>query len=149
MNTPSSLENKTFRYLLIGVSLAFGAILWPFSGSVFWAMVLAILFAPLFRWMRKTTGIHPTWAALLTLLVVLLIVILPLVFLGNSLVHEATYFFQKIQSGELNFALYFQKVVAVLPHWISDGLDRFGLGNLTAMRAVFDQANHWIWSEHV
>jgi predicted PurR-regulated permease PerM len=134
MTTRSSLENKTFRYLLIGVSLAFAAILWPFYAAVFWAMVLAILFAPLFRWMLTITGGKPTRAALVTLMVVVLIVILPLVFLGISLVREGSHFFQKIQSGELNFALYFQKIVAVLPSWIGDALDRLGLGNLTALQ---------------
>ena len=43
------LEEKTFLILLVAVTLALGWILLPFYGAVFWGIVLAIVFAPLYR----------------------------------------------------------------------------------------------------
>ena len=139
MNSPHSanspaLEDKTFRWLLIAVSLAFGWILLPFYGAVFWGMVIAILFAPLFRKMLKWTRGRRTLAAVGSLLVILLIVILPLALLTASLVQQGSWVFQRIQSGEINFGQYFEQIVSVLPAWVGDLLDRFGLGNLIAIQ---------------
>jgi len=131
---PRSLEDKTFRLLLVIVSLAFGWILFPFYGAVFWGMVIAILFAPLFRRALKWTKNRRTPAALVSLTVILLIVILPLALLTASLVQQGAGVFQKMQSGEINFGLYFEKIVSVLPHWVGNLLDRFGLGNLGALQ---------------
>jgi predicted PurR-regulated permease PerM len=129
-----SLKDKTFRYVLAGVSLAFAWILWPFYGAIFWAMVIAILFTPLFVLLLKWTGQKPTLAALMTLAVVVVMVVLPLAWLGAALVREGAHVFQKIQSGEINFGVYFEQILGALPSWISDGLDRLGLGNLGGLQ---------------
>jgi len=42
-------RNRAMLLLLATVTLAFGAILLPLHGAIFWGMVLAILFAPLHR----------------------------------------------------------------------------------------------------
>jgi predicted PurR-regulated permease PerM len=128
------LEDKTFRFLLGAVSLAFGWILWPFYGAVFWGMVMAILFAPLFRRLHLVMKGKRTLAALTTLTMIVLIVILPLVMLGASLAKEGAHIFQKIQSGEINFGSYFQQILGALPSWVGDWLDRFGLGNLSGLQ---------------
>ena len=38
-----SLEHKTFLLILIVVTLAFGLILLPFYGAIFWAVILALM----------------------------------------------------------------------------------------------------------
>ncbi len=130
-STPwSALENKTFLLLLVAVTLAFGWILWPFYGAVFWGVVMAILFSPLFRWLRNTFGQRRTLAALATLLVILVIVILPMALITGMLVKEGNGLYLRIQSGELNFGTYFGQIVNALPSWVTRLLDRFGLGNL-------------------
>ena len=87
MPTPSAppsatdTSGKWFLALLIAVSLAFGLILQPFYGAVFWGMVLAILFAPLQRRMLRLTGQKPNTAAFCTLASIIIIVVLPLTFI--------------------------------------------------------------------
>lgn len=49
-----TLEDKTFLFLIIAVSLAFAWILWPFYGAVLWAIVLATVFAPLHRRLSRS-----------------------------------------------------------------------------------------------
>jgi predicted PurR-regulated permease PerM len=127
------LEDKTFLLLVIAVSLAFAWILWPFYGAVFWGTILAILFAPLYRRLLRFMGQRRTIAALATVTIILLIVILPVTLIGALLVQEGLSLYEKFQSGELNLGRYFQQVFGVLPAWVSDLLDRFGLTNLSSM----------------
>jgi predicted PurR-regulated permease PerM len=133
VNLPG-LEDKTFLFLIIAVTLAFAWILRPYFGAVFWATVLAIVFAPLYRRLTKSMRQKRTVAALLTVVIILMIVILPLTLLGALLVQEGISVYERIQSGDLNIGLYFQQVFAALPESVTDPLDRFGLTNLRVMQ---------------
>jgi predicted PurR-regulated permease PerM len=133
INLPG-LEDKTFILLVIAISLAFVWILWPFFGAVLWGTILAIVFVPLDRRLRGMMGQRRTHAALATVLIVLLIVIFPLTLIGGLLLQEAFGVYEKFQSGDLNFGRYFQQVLGVLPAWVNDLLERFGLTNLGAMQ---------------
>ena len=126
----SALEDKTFLLLLLLVSLAFFWVLWPFYGAVFWGAVLAILFSGLFLRLLKRLAPRRTLAALLTVLIILVLVILPVAVIGGLLVQEATGVYARVQSGELNFGRYFQQVYSALPAWVTALLDRSGLNNL-------------------
>ncbi|MEY4561319.1 MAG: hypothetical protein RLZZ618_596 [Pseudomonadota bacterium] len=128
--SPSTLESRTFLLLLVVVTLAFGWILLPFYGAIFWGVVMSILFAPLYRRLLKPFKPRRTWAALATLGIILLIVVLPLSLISGMLVQEGSALFLKIKTGEFNFATYFNQVVAALPAWVGSLLDRFGIGNL-------------------
>jgi predicted PurR-regulated permease PerM len=74
-------------------------------------------------------------AALATLVVILLIVILPLTLVGVSLVQEVTNLYVKVKAGEINFGRYFERIVSILPSWITGLLDRFGLVDFPALQA--------------
>jgi predicted PurR-regulated permease PerM len=135
MNLPTSeqsagLETRSFVLLLVIVTLAFGVILLPFWGAVFWGVIIAILFSPLQRRLVRRMGQRRTCAALTTLTIILLIVTPPLVLIVATLVQESSGVYTRIQSGELNFGRYFQQIVNALPPWFTQLLDRFGVGNL-------------------
>ena len=126
----SSLEDRTFLLLLVAVTIAFVWVLWPFYGAVFWGAILALLFAPLYRVLLRKFKQRRTLAALGTVAVILLLVILPLALVSGLLVQEAAAVYQRVQSGELSVSRYFQQIHAALPAWVVSLLDRFGLGNL-------------------
>lgn len=126
-NASAYLENRALLLLLVSVSLALGWILLPFYGTILWGSIIALLFAPLYHRLLPLLRRRRTLAALLTLLVVLVIVILPLALVTASLTHEAALVYQRLQSGELNPALYFHGVFDALPHWMTALLDRVGL----------------------
>ena len=139
MTSPNSinlpgLEDKAFLFLVLVVSLAFAWILWPFFGAVLWGTILAIVFAPLYRRQMKIMGQRRTVAALATVGIVLLIVILPLILIGALLLQEALAVYEKFQSGEIDFGRYFEQVFGALPAWVSDLLNRFGISNLGSMQ---------------
>jgi predicted PurR-regulated permease PerM len=129
-----ALEDKTFSWLIIAVSLAFAWILWPFYGAVLWATIVAILFAPVYRRLSRSMRQRRTLAALATVLIILVMVILPLTLIAASLAQEAYGVYERIQSGELNFGRYFQQAFGALPAWAATLLDRFGLTNLGAVQ---------------
>lgn len=132
--TPAELHYKTFLLLLIIVTLAFGWVLWPFYGAVFWGCVLAILFAPLYRRLVSRMGRRRNLAALVALLLCLIVVVIPLSLITVSLLQEGSLIYQKIKSGELNFGAYFQQIMETLPQWVVNLLDRFELSKLSALQ---------------
>lgn len=125
----SVLENRVFLLLLLAVTLAFMWILWPFYGAVFWGAIFALMFNPLFlRFLRRMPG-RRTSAALATVAIILLVVILPLGLIVASLVQEVAAVYQRMQSGNFNLGAYFQQLYALLPAWVLGLLERFGLGS--------------------
>lgn len=72
------LENKALLLMLVAVTLAMGWILRPFSGTLMWSAIIALLFAPVYRRLHHRLHGRHNLAALLTMAMVLLIVILPL-----------------------------------------------------------------------
>jgi predicted PurR-regulated permease PerM len=131
----SALEYRSLLWLLLLITLAFGWVLLPYYGAVFWAVVTAILFSPVQRRIRVNLKGRSPAAALLTLLIVLVIVILPLALVSSMLVQEAMSVLQRVQSGEISFTRYAEQIYAALPAWLTGLLDRFGLADLAGLKA--------------
>jgi predicted PurR-regulated permease PerM len=136
----SNLHYRTFLILLIVVSIAFGWILWPFYGAVFWGTILAIIFAPLHRRLLARMGKRRNLAALITLLLCVLIAILPVIVITGSLVQEGSALYQQIKSGDLNFGLYFERVMNALPPSVHATLDRFDLADIRSLQQKLSNA---------
>lgn len=109
------LHYRVFVLLLALVSLAFFWLMLPFFTAIFWGTVLAVLFMPLNQYMLRLLRGRRNIAALITLIVALLCVILPLAFITGALVKEIIALYERISSGQLNFSLYFHQVVNALP----------------------------------
>jgi predicted PurR-regulated permease PerM len=129
-----TLQQKFFLLLLAVVSVGFCWILLPFAGAVFWGVVLAILFAPLYRRLLGVTRQQPNLAAFIALLSILVMVIFPMSLIGASLIEQAAGVYAKIGSGQLNFATYFQQIMHALPRWLVTLLERFNLTDLATLQ---------------
>jgi len=136
MNSPA-LQRAVFLFLLATVTLAFGWILLPFFGAVMWAVALAILFTPSYRWMVIKVKGRRNLAALVTLLLAMILVIIPLVAITLALIDELAFIAQKVRSGDISFAKYFQQIVNALPAWAVEQLNRFGLTNIEGFISRF------------
>ena len=150
MHSPT-FQNRTFLLLLTAVTVAFLAILWPFYGAVFWAVVLAILFMPLHRKLVARLPGKPNLAALGTLGLCLLLVILPLMLLSLSLIQETAQLYERARSGQLNFGLYAQQILATLPEWAHRLLAHLHISSLAELQEKFSnaalQASQWLASK--
>lgn len=134
MHQPTT-KNRALLLLLAAVTLAFGAILLPLHGAIFWGMVLAILFAPLHRRLLARLRRKPNLAALLTLTVCLLIVILPILAIAASVAQEAGVVYQRVRAGQINFGAYAQQIWATLPAWVLNLLESLHLGTFAELQA--------------
>ncbi|WP_437880862.1 AI-2E family transporter [Pseudomonas sp. LRF_L74] len=133
MSLPT-LEQKTFTLLLVIVTLAFGWILWPFYGAVFWAVVLAVLFEPMQRRIARRMGERGNSSALITLGICLLVAILPVIAVTAMLVSEGSQIYQRIDSGQLDIGAYATKGRDMLPGVVQDQLGRVGLDDMDSLR---------------
>lgn len=131
MNT---LQNRSLVVLLTLVTAAFICVLLPFYGAVFWAVILAIMFAPLQRRLLLRLGFRRNLTAFITLLACLLIAILPVVIVGMLLVQEGATLYKNIESGQLDIAGNIAQFKDLLPPYIRHMLDRMGMGDLNGLR---------------
>lgn len=97
-----TLENKAFLALVVLVTVAFAWTIGGFLMPVFWAVVLAVLFTPLFRWFESRLRGHSTAASLLTILTVLVLVVGPLVLLATLVTQEAVGVYDRVASGDID-----------------------------------------------
>ena len=135
-----ALEKRVFLLLLLLVSVAFLWVLWPLYGAVFWGAIFALIFTPLFLRLLKAMKGRRTLAALSAVGIILVLVIIPLALIGVLLMQEASAVYQRVQSGELSFASYFQQVFNALPSWVTGLLERFGMNSTGVIQDRLSQA---------
>lgn len=98
------IQSAFFFALLIAASLAFLAVLAPFFEPILWATTLAILFQPVQRYILGLFGNRITLAALATLLIILLTVIVPALFISVAVAREGIDLYQSIANGEIDIS---------------------------------------------
>lgn len=125
-SAPPGQQRRALHLLLALVSAALVWILLPFYGAILWASVIALLFTPLFAWLVLRLKGRRTLAALLTMAVASVMVILPAVLVLAALAREAATVVQHLQSGELNPALLLRGLFDALPEWLTSLLARVG-----------------------
>ena len=87
MKLTSDRRNFFLGFLAL-VSLAFLAILVPFYSALMWAVILAMLFAPMQRALMRRMPQRPNTATFITLGAVIMMVIIPVIGLTMSLVNQ-------------------------------------------------------------
>jgi predicted PurR-regulated permease PerM len=97
-------------FLVIGYYLY--VILRPFFSEILWAGTLTVIFLPLYRWiLRKIRG-RRNFAALITCVLILLLIVLPVFFLGVMITEQSITLYQTLQGGlEGEAGARFQKVL--------------------------------------
>lgn len=133
---PRRSPEQTFFLAVVAVlTVGLGLVVMPFFGAVFWGIVLALLFEPLYRaFLGRMKKGRPTLAALATLAVILVMVMLPLALVTVSLVQEVSGLVQRVKSGEVDFGRYFEQIVAALPSWATGLLERLGLVDIGTLQ---------------
>jgi predicted PurR-regulated permease PerM len=126
-------RHNAFLLLLAAVSVAFAWVVWPLFGAVFWGVVLAILFSPVQRRLLRAMHGRRNLAALATLLLCIVAVLIPVGLVIASLLREAVVLYDNLASRQIDFGSYFQTLVNALPDWALRLLDDLGIGNLADM----------------
>jgi len=89
---PGKVQSLFFAVLIIGALFLTGTILLPYLSALFFALILSIVFRPLYTRVYRVVK-SSNAAAFLSVLVVLFVIILPLVFFGILLFNEAYDFY--------------------------------------------------------
>lgn len=152
-SSTSARQDKTLVVLLVAVSIAFAWILWPFYGAILWATVLAIVFAPVTRWLLIVFPMRRNVVALVVMLLIVAIVLVPLALTTASLVTEVSALYERIQSGDLHLGRFLQRFLNALPSWASNILDRIGVTNVgdieRAVTAILKEGSQFLATQAV
>lgn len=132
--TVRQLKEKTFIGLTAVVSLAFAWMVWPLSGAILWATVLAVLFAPINRGILRSIPARRNLAALFTLVIILVMVILPFLLVANLVFREAASVYKSIAAGQIAPAIDIQTLRGVLPNWLNGLIDGIELPDAHMLR---------------
>jgi predicted PurR-regulated permease PerM len=122
----TTLQYIFFLTLVVLVTLAFVGVIQDFLLPLFWATMLAIVFYPVCRWMQSRLGIRASVAALLTLGVILVAVILPLGLIGAAVVQEAIALYKRLETGDLTVQEPLQMLERLLSG-VTQYLNRLGI----------------------
>ncbi|MBX7494860.1 AI-2E family transporter [Qipengyuania sp. 6B39] len=130
MTVQPGLERGGFLLFLLLVTVALLVVVMPFLQPLLWASLAAIMFQPLFRWFLARLPGRANQAALGTLLVITIAVILPAFLIGSAVVNEAAGLVIAFQEGRINVSDWFEQVFGALPANVRASLDAQGWGDL-------------------
>ncbi|RUO31584.1 AI-2E family transporter [Aliidiomarina sedimenti] len=109
------LEKRFFLLLLGVVTGAFFLMLGPFWGAIFWAIALAVLFYPIYHWLCQKLKEKRSLAAVLTLSLAVLIVVVPLTLITFQIVSQANDIYQSFDQGDIDGEVIQQYIEENLP----------------------------------
>lgn len=93
----------TVAFLLLLFAVPIFLIIWPYWQAIFLAGALAIVAGPFCRWLAKMIG-SPGWAAFLSILAVILVVLIPFFLIGLGAFSEARQLYVSIIGGGADFS---------------------------------------------
>jgi predicted PurR-regulated permease PerM len=131
---PKQQRGRGFLLFLVLVTLALGYIAWPFASALLWAVVAAIMFQPLYRWMLVRTNGGRNLAAIATLLVIFVAVIVPAIAIGDIIIKQALQIYEVVKAGQFDAAGTFERLQGRLPTRLNQILDRSGYGDFAVIQ---------------
>ncbi|AJC14932.1 AI-2E family transporter [Pandoraea sputorum] len=127
-------QRKFFHLMLFVVTIVFGWILFPLFGAVFWGTILAVLFQPVQRRILARMRGRPNLAALTTLALILLIVILPLTLVVGMLTQEISTALVRFRTDLPQLTVSFQQLLDRLPASVHRIMDLAGVQDVNAIQ---------------
>jgi predicted PurR-regulated permease PerM len=118
-----------------------------------WAVLAAIMFQPLYKRVLKNVGGRRNPAALISLLIILLAVILPALSIGTLVVGEALDLIAQLQDNPIDLAAWANQVYAMLPGAAQNMIDESGWSDMTEaqnrLQAILGESAGMLASEAV
>lgn len=130
-----TIQRASFYILLALVTVAFVMLLVPYYTAILWAVILAILFFPVQRWLVHVLNGRKNIAAFLSVLMCICLVILPMAAVSGSLVQEGTQLYQRLSTREFDINSYVNQIISALPPTLEGWLKHFELGDFAEWRA--------------
>ncbi len=132
-------ERGGFYLLLALISAVLVVIVWPFASPLLWSALAAIIFQPLYLRILSFMPRHPNRAAMTTLLIIIVAVIVPAIGLGTVVFEQALALYNSLRGGTFNTATLFNQFHDALPTQLRIMLDRSEYGEYSAVQARVEQ----------
>lgn len=128
------IERGGFLLFLAAITLATVYIAWPFLPPLFWALLAAIMFQPLNRRMLILLRGRKNYAALASLLIITVAVLVPAMVIGTMVIDQATGIYLALEGQEIDAGMIFDRVHDGLPARMQVLLDNSGYGEFEMLR---------------
>jgi predicted PurR-regulated permease PerM len=122
----NTVQRGFFFALLFAVTIAFLWLIRGFLQPIFWAIALGIVVFPMHAWVQRRFAERRSLAALTSVLLVVLIVILPLVGIAAAVTNEAAGLVQRLNTGGLQIEGLVTEAQTRLPSVVA-ALERLGI----------------------
>jgi predicted PurR-regulated permease PerM len=103
-----------FLTLVLFVTVSFFLLIKDFLLACFWAIILAVVFYPIYERIKRYFKNSEILPLLFTMMVIILVFVIPLLSIILMITEESAVYYQKIQSGDINPQAYFQETLALL-----------------------------------
>ncbi|OQW77574.1 MAG: AI-2E family transporter [Proteobacteria bacterium ST_bin11] len=103
-----------FLTLVLFVTVSFFLLIKDFLLACFWAIILAVVFYPIYERTKRYFKNSEILPLLFTMMVIILVFFIPLLSIILMITEESAVYYQKIQSGDINPQAYFQETLALL-----------------------------------
>ncbi|ALO44854.1 AI-2E family transporter [Pseudohongiella spirulinae] len=134
-----TMEKRGFLIVLGAITLAFLLILLPFWSAIFWACVMSLLFNPVQRRLVEKFNGRQSLAALLTLLLGLIVVVIPAIAIVFGFINEGVQLYQSIENREISPSAFIERVGNAVP-FLPDLLQRLGIDTSNLRSYLSDSA---------
>lgn len=95
-----TIKHLTFVAVLLGTTITFVMMLGHYLFPVFWAVVIAIIFFPLYTRIETSFNGRRSLASLATMATILVVVAIPLTIIGTMMVQESLTLYERITNNE-------------------------------------------------
>lgn len=134
MNTPT-VQNISFIAFASLVTIACIWLILPYYGAILWAIILAILFRPLNRFLTRRLGGRRNLSAGLSLLCCIFLVVIPGTMILAAFAQESGVLYMRIVTREFDPATIMDRTRAMLPETVINIFSFFQLGDYAVMKA--------------
>jgi predicted PurR-regulated permease PerM len=134
------VENGGLILFLTLITIALALVVSSFAGALLWAALAALLFHPLFQSLLRRWPNRRNSAAAVTLLIISVAFVIPAIVIGSLVIDQAAGVYAQIRGGQIDFAVYFERVHNALPNRLQGLLDSSGFGSFERAQTRISQA---------
>ncbi len=130
------MKSNNAYFIILGITtILFSMLLVDYLIPVFWAIILSILFSPVYHWLNEKVH-RPSLSSTLTIFIILLMVILPSILILGSITNEVFKILSILESGDFEI-----KPASIIPS-IENAINLFGLNS----DDIYKQLNQFAYS---
>jgi len=121
------IETGFFLGLVVALTVLMFVVLSGFFQPIFWAALMGVLFQPAQNWFERKFRGRVSLAAVMTLLVILVTVLVPTLLVAGAVAEQGLQLYENLQDGEVNPGAILERVERSLPDEVVAMLERAGI----------------------